>query len=183
MRKLYAKILKRGNEAEFKSAYVSKMEEIMANYELPSFLEGVIDRDNFKKWLDRRAKSHYKRDKKYFGNKFPEYIQPKDYKQAIYSAVIFSKGKCFYTNEKLRWDLINKFDSKKSKREFLMLPTVEHIDRSNPNLDFAIVSWKVNDAKNDLSLEEFFKLCQKVLNNQKEIKEKISVLAKEKIIK
>jgi len=57
-----------------------------------------------------------------------------------------------------------------------MLPTVEHIDRSSPNLCFAITSWKVNDAKNDLDIEDFFALCDKIVFSKETIRKKIIIL-------
>ena len=49
------------------------------------------------------------------------------------------------------------------------MPTLEHIDRSVHNLNFAIVSWKVNDAKNNLNIEEFLELCKLVISKENNI--------------
>ena len=56
------------------------------------------------------------------------------YKQAIHRAVNESKGKDYYTCEKLRWDLISQYDNLKSskgkreyKKKFAKVPSVDHI--------------------------------------------------------
>lgn len=36
----------------------------MRKYQLPLFLEGIITQDAYDKWIDRKAKSHFKRTKK-----------------------------------------------------------------------------------------------------------------------
>jgi hypothetical protein len=40
------------------------------------------------------------------------------------------------------------------------MPTIDHVD---PNrLDFEICSWKINDAKSDMTREEFVNMCSTV---------------------
>ena len=56
-----------------------------------------------------------------------------------------------------------------NKKEFALLPTLDHIDRSKPDCKFAIASWKVNDAKNDLNIKDFLKLCEQVIENKEKI--------------
>jgi hypothetical protein len=46
------------------------------------------------------------------------------------------------------------------------LPTVDHEDDGLGEPQFRICGWAVNDAKNDLSLEDFVQLCKKVLAHQ-----------------
>jgi hypothetical protein len=92
------------------------------------------------------------------------------YKQAIHRAVDRSGGQDFYTGFPLRWDQISKYNNKDAKerrreykKEFGDLPTVDHVADGLGPADFEICSWRVNDAKNDLSLAEFLELCRVVL--------------------
>jgi hypothetical protein len=55
---------------------------------------------------------------------------------------------------------------KKYMRQFAQLPTVDHTLDEQGNLKFVICSWQVNDAKGDLSLEEFYALCESVLRHR-----------------
>ena len=149
----------------------------MRKYEIPEFISAFeINQKDYTRWLENKARTHYNRDKKYFGEKFNSKIKPKEYKLAIHNAVIKSDGKCFYTDEKLAWNKINKFGSliennkrDYDKRKYELLPTLEHIDRSVHSLNFAIVSWKVNDAKNNLNIEEFLELCKLVISKENNI--------------
>ncbi len=84
------------------------------------------------------------------------------------------KGIDAYTGKKLRWDLISKYDNDQSKakgreykKEFGDLPTVDHVDDGSGSPQFNICSWRVNDAKNDLTLDEFLVLCREVLEFNK----------------
>jgi len=139
----------------------------MNKYEVPSFITNKEAVDNYKKWLDNAATRHYKRD--YYLHK--QNVSRSQYKEVIHKAVIDSEGLDYYTGKKLDWSKINTWnnaDAKKIrgyKREFKNLPTVEHIFRENieKNLEFAICGWAINDAKNDLTIEEFIELCNDVI--------------------
>ena len=92
----------------------------------------------------------------------------KIYKEAFHKTVIDSKGKDFYTKEELDWSLISTYNNKQSKeggrnykKKFALLPTIDHYDDKYEN--FVICSWRINDAKNDLSHHEFIELCKKVI--------------------
>jgi len=96
------------------------------------------------------------------------------YKTAIYEAVVRSKGIDVYTGKKMRWDLISKYDNDQSKakgreykKEFGDLPTLDHVDDGSGSPQFNICSWRVNDAKNDLTLDEFLAVCREVLEFNK----------------
>lgn len=153
----------------------------MAKYELANFLheysvEDKSFKDKYAKWLDSQASRHFTRDKEYFdkhNDKF-EHMSRMKYKEAIHQAVNDSNGKDYYTGKQLEWDRIltwNNSDSKKKgyKSDFKGLPTVDHIDRGNfhEEINFVICSWSVNDAKNDLSEEEFLQLCESVVEHSK----------------
>ena len=86
-------------------------------------------------------------------------------------AVLSSHGLDAYTGEKLNWTLISKYDNEMSKQlgrkykhKFALLPTVDHVDDPRQGSGkFNICSWRTNDAKHDLGLDEFIELCEKVL--------------------
>jgi len=145
----------------------------MERYNLPAFLKRKgINEETYEKWLTRKARSLFLRDKRYFEKKGKELKWKfKDYKDAIHDAVCKSEGKCFYTEEELAWEQILKFDGSKKIDN---LPTVDHLhgrktDKIDKNLDFVITSWKVNDMKNDLNLKDFIELCEKIVSRKEEL--------------
>lgn len=132
---------------------------------MPSFLEGVVTPEAYQRWLIRKAAAHVKRDRKR-GHECTHSA----YREAIHQAVFRSRGKDAYTGEKLDWHLISTYnndDSKKGrhtyKAGFALLPSVDHVDAEATEASFEICAWRTNDAKNDLSLESFLDLCQRVL--------------------
>ena len=135
-------------------------------YQLPTFLVGVVSQEIYSKWLNSKTQTHLKRDKKLNPN-----ASGKSYKESIHQAVLQSNGKDAYTGEDLNWKLINQYDNTKSKllgrtykHQFALLPTLDHVsERSSINFD--ICSWRTNDAKNDLSIQEFIELCRKVVTH------------------
>lgn len=135
-------------------------------YALPSFLKGVLSQVPYERWLRRKAIAHVRRDRKR-GNPT---ATNEEYNRAIHKAVIDSNGRDAYTKERLDWHLISKYDNKSSKEGrrkykagFALLPTVDHLGDGLGVADFAICSWRMNDAKGDLSIDEFRDLCRKVL--------------------
>lgn len=135
-------------------------------YELPTFLEGLCSRENYRHWLRWKANAHYKRDKKRL---FPGATQT-SWKEAIHNAVLRSGGKDEYTGHPLRWDLLRTYNNAKAKsggvaykKEFANLPSVDHFDPSKHSPDFRICAWAVNDSKSDLTIEEYLALCTTVL--------------------
>ena len=139
-------------------------------YLLPPFLKGICSQDAYSRWLHHKAAAHRRRDKKR-GN-LGATIE--EYKIAIHKAVKKSNGMDAYTGKQLRWDLLSKYDNDASKAggrvyksEFSELPTVDHIGDGLGEPDFHICSWRINDAKNDLSYEEFISVCEDVLGYYK----------------
>lgn len=137
---------------------------------MPGFLRGVVTQPKYEKWLHRKAIAHVRRDRKR-GNTSATNAE---YKVAIQKAIQECDGIDAYTGEKLDWTLLSKYDNKESrsggreyKRQFALLPTVDHVGDGTGPADFRICSWRTNDAKNDLSYGEFVKLCQKVVNAAK----------------
>ena len=133
----------------------------MLKYRLPDFLDGVLSREEYVRWLDRTASAHTRRDRRRFDRK----IERKDYKEAIHEAALRSDGCDEYTGHPLDWGLIGQYDNDQSKeegasykKEFANLPTVDHEEESSLSTSFRICSWQVNDCKSDLSINELIEL-------------------------
>lgn len=140
--------------------------DITRKYALPPFLKGIINPLDYERWLSRKAIAHLRRDR----DKGNSSATNEAYKIAIHKAVIESKGKDAYTGEKLDWQLLSKYNNEESKKlgrvykqRFALLPSVDHVGDGLGPADFKICSWRTNDAKNDLSLIDFVKLCRKVV--------------------
>ena len=138
-------------------------------YDLPSFLEESISQDVYERWLRRKAQAHVKRDR----NRGNSTAIGETYRDAIHAAVQECNGADAYTGEPLDWELLSKYDNVSSeeqgrayKHQFAKLPTVDHIGDGKGAPEFKICSWRTNDAKHDLSMPEFIKLCIAVLNHQ-----------------
>ena len=135
-------------------------------YTLPNFLEGILDPKQYKEWLYKKAAAHSKGDLKRFNQK----RTAESYRNLIHDAVQKSEGKDFYTGESLHWQKVSTYrneDSKagksKYKSGFALLPTLDHIRRTDDIFEFAICGWRTNDAKSDLDLPEMLAFCEKVL--------------------
>jgi hypothetical protein len=139
-------------------------------YPLPQFLVDVCAAQDYRKWLNRKASAHYKRDRKR-GNQI---ATRGTYKVAIHQAVLDSNGLDKYTGRKLDWAKIGTYRNEESARGLRKykhalgdLPTVDHIGDGLGEADFKICSWRVNDAKNDLGLDAFLELCSQVVEYHK----------------
>ena len=135
-------------------------------YALPEFLNGRCAEGAYIRWLDRKAVAHVKRDRQR-GNGT---ATRESYMQAIHRAVIAGEGRDVYTGEPLEWELISTYDNDQSKdgrreykRQFALLPTVDHVGDGTGPADFVICGWRTNDCKNDLSREELVEFCRAVL--------------------
>ena len=135
-------------------------------YQLPAFLEEIQTQESYERWLHRKALAHVRRDRRR-GN---ERATNAEYKFAIHEAVIESEGFDAYTNEQLHWHLLSQYDNEQSrkhgreyKRDFALLPTADHVGDGLGEADFKICSWRTNDCKNDLSIEELVAFCRKIL--------------------
>jgi hypothetical protein len=135
-------------------------------YQMPQFVEQFHTQQKYDIWLSRKASILVKRDKKR-GNLTT--IREK-YKMAIHSAVVDCGACDHYTGEPLDWKLLgmwNNAESKagrrKYKKDFALLPTVDHVGDGLGEADFKICAWRTNDAKNDLTHEEFVELCRRVV--------------------
>jgi hypothetical protein len=130
-----------------------------------------IDRAVYKRWLQRKAKSLARRDRKYLQSqgKDTKTVVVKEYKIAIHDAVCECQGKDAYTGEDLHWTLLSEWKNEKAKKlkrtykkKFALLPTVDHVDELGV-AKFKICAWRTNDAKNDLSLNELIVFCKKII--------------------
>ena len=138
-------------------------------YELPRFLEGTLTRQVYVRWLHRKAQALARRDRK----RWKRTISASDYKQAIHHAVLRSDGQDFYTHDPLDWSLLSEWDNReaqrrggKYKRDFDLLPTVDHMDPESTEADFRICGWRTNDCKNDLTVAELQAFCETFLRAQ-----------------
>lgn len=139
----------------------------MAKRSLPPFLDSIVTRETYERWLQRKAAAHVKRDRKR-GHTCADAA----YRDAIHEAVVRSGGKDDYTGELLNWTLISTYDNAMSKlgrhaykAGFALLPTVDHVDADATSASFRICGWRTNDAKHDLSVESFLTLCRAVLEH------------------
>jgi hypothetical protein len=139
-----------------------------AKYSLPDFLKGKCERAKYARWLHRKAQAHASRDRKRNGKRS---CTVSLYKEQIHSAVVGGGDRDFYTGEPLDWTLISTFENIAAKsgrslykKAFELLPTVDHTFDDKGRQKFVICSWKINDAKSDLTLEEFYTLCETVLS-------------------
>lgn len=135
---------------------------------LPPFLAGSITDATYERWLHRKASAHVRRDRERGHT-----CTPATYKEAIHAAVLASSGRDHYTGEQLDWSLISTYKNEDSqagrhayKLGFALLPTVDHVSASATEASFKICAWRTNDAKNDLSVQEFVALCRRVLEHQ-----------------
>ncbi len=137
-------------------------------YALPSFLSGKVTQEGYERWLRRKAQAHVRRDR---GRNNSSAIGER-YRDAIHEAVIRGGGRDFYTGEELDWSLLSQYDNDQSKDQgrdckhrFALLPTVDHVGDGTGSADFQICGWRTNDAKHDLTIPEFLKVCRAVLEH------------------
>jgi hypothetical protein len=141
---------------------------MLKRYALPDFLEGRTSEAAYIRWLRRKAAAHVKRDRKRCDHE----IMGEDYRLLIHDAVKRSGGRDHYTGEDLRWDLVSTYCNETSKAQrsvykasMALLPTVDHVPGADGKYDFVICGWRTNDAKNDMSHDEFVALCRRVVEH------------------
>ncbi len=138
-------------------------------YPLPGFLRGHVSEVTYRRWLQRKAAAIVRRDRR----RTNKGAKVAAYKRAIHEAVILGGDRDAYTGQLLRWDLISTYDNEASRRGgrhykhgFGDLPSIDHIDEGRGQPRFLVCAWRTNDAKSDLSYEEFVALCRSVLRHQ-----------------
>jgi hypothetical protein len=144
-----------------------------ALYILPQFLAGICTQRQYSKWLLARAKALYKRDKKN-GKLCALHSSRSLYRKAIHEAVCAAGLFDPYTGDRMAWEKIGTWDATKGsdnhdifRKEFTLLPTVDHKDPAMKVLSFEICSWLINCCKSGRTTEEFVGLCGKVAENKK----------------
>jgi hypothetical protein len=141
----------------------------MKKYQLPDFLSATpLAQAGCQRWLHGRAVAHVKRDKKR-GNTA---ATNETYKIAIHEAVIRSGGRDDYTGEPLNWSLVGQYSNEDSqakgrryKAALALLPSIDHVGDGLGAADFKICAWRTNDAKHDLTHQEFVALCRRVVEH------------------
>ena len=129
---------------------------------------GLGDED-YRKMLQRKAVAVTRRDKRRDGK-----YSVKEAIKAIHEAFHRCNGFDPYDGSKLDPKLLGTYDNNRSKekgaaykREMAMLPTIDHVT-AKPVPDFEIVSWQTNDAKGDMSPDEFIAYCYRVVEIAKQ---------------
>ena len=129
---------------------------------------GLSDED-YSDLIRKKAVAVTRRDKRRGG----EY-SVKEAIEAINQAFHRCNGFDPYDGSKLAPELLGTYDNNRSKekgaaykREMAMLPTIDHVT-AKPVPDFEIVSWQTNDAKGDMSPDEFIAYCHRVVEIAKQ---------------
>jgi hypothetical protein len=151
-----------------------KLASVARKWRIPECLKPTVsDEDAFRKWLDRKAVSVRKRDKK----RNVPVLSLSKMKAAIVNAIERSEGRDFYTGEALDWHLISTWVGAEEgtvasvyRRRFWMLPSVDHDFTDPAKPAFHICSWRMNDSKNDQTLQEFLELAVKVQEHREGVK-------------
>jgi len=140
----------------------------MRKYERPSFVPASVTQAGYEKWLKGRAIAHVKRDKKR-GNLL---ATVEAYKAAIHCAASLSEGRDYYTGESLDWALVGSYSNEQSKihgrrykAKLALLPSVDHVEDGRGEANFKICAWRTNDAKHDLTHDDFVALCRRVVEH------------------
>jgi hypothetical protein len=147
----------------------------MPKYTLPERLRVLgLEQGAYVRWLSGRAVAHRKRDTKRAvktGHEPPPLVK---YQEAIHAAVSRCGAVCEYTGESLAWKTIGTWNNEAAqvggaayKRKFARMPTVDHVHGEDGRPlslgDLRITSWELNDAKGDLSFDQFVALCRRIV--------------------
>ena len=129
---------------------------------------GVRD-GKYSELIQRKAVAVTRRDKRRGGK-----YSVKEAIEAIHQAFHRCNGFDPYDGSKLDPELLGEYKNDEAKaqraaykRRFAMLPTVDHVT-AKPVPDFEIVSWQTNDAKGDMSPDEFIAYCHRVVEIAKQ---------------
>ena len=134
----------------------------------------TISFEEFYDWVMKKGYSLYQRDLNRTKGKSKFTYTYTDYRKEICKAIQDAPNACedYYTGEKLNWNLIGQYNNSEAKqggktykRKFALMPTVDHIN-AEAKPEFVICSWRMNDAKNDLSECGFMKLCIRFLRRK-----------------
>ena len=139
-------------------------------YPVPECIKSQCDQAKYSRWLQRKAAAHARRDRKR-----DTACTIARYKSEIHAAVCSSGNLDYYTGEPLNWSLVSMYDNQSSKtgrtrykKTFALLPTIDHTVDEQGRPKFVICSWYVNDVKSDLSIDELYRLCERILKQRDE---------------
>ena len=129
---------------------------------------GLSDED-YSDLIRKKAVAVTRRDKRRDGK-----YTVKQAIEAINQAFHRCNGFDPYDGSKLDPGLLGEYKNEEAKAEgaeykkrFAMLPTIDHVT-AKPVADFEIVSWQTNDAKGDMSPDEFIAYCHRVVEIAKQ---------------
>ena len=131
-------------------------------YEPPAWVG--LDADAYAKYLTRKGSALRRRDAKRGGS-----YSLVEAKTAIHKAFCESDGLDPYDGMPMDPSLIGTYDNDSSKlkragykKQFSRLPTVDHIN-GEPVAEFMVISWQTNDAKGDMTPDEYINHCRAVV--------------------
>ena len=133
---------------------------------LPDFLVGLLPQATYQRWLVGRARWQSARDRE----RNLEGADAAAYLLAFDAAVRASMGRCAYTGDWMRWELLMTFDTRAAARggipymrQYDQMPTIDHVDVTLPGPpEFVICTWATNRAKSHMSPAAFRRLCERV---------------------
>ena len=135
----------------------------MPDYLPPEWLQASAD--TYKRYLNKKANTHRKRDAKRGGT-----YRVKEAMDAIHAAFHASDGRDPYDGMPMDGGLLGTDSNEASKagrtaykKQFSRLPTVDHVN-GEPVCEFEIVSWQTNDAKGDMTPQEYIAHCKAVVS-------------------
>jgi hypothetical protein len=141
-------------------------------YPLPPMLQGTVTQADYNTWVLRKARELFSKDLKR-NRAYALAGSRKKYRDEIHGAVMENGITDPFSGDKLKWDLILKWDDSKDKghqnfvKKFYLLPTADHKDPYGKDLDFEICSWLINSCKNDQTPEEFIKMCADIVKHRR----------------
>lgn len=133
------------------------------------------DRNAFIDWASERHTRLRQRDKEWRNKNSPETNLPlcDEYFTAVFEALKNCAGIDYYTGDELNWKITladKQAGTEPEKKEAASTEkrqervTFDHINGRNlTKLKFVVCAGKTNDAKNDLTQDEFVKLCRAVV--------------------
>ena len=139
-------------------------------YPVPECIRKKCSQKTYSRWLHAKASAHVRRDRKRLKND----CTVAQYKAAIHAAVAAGGELDYYTGEELDWSLVSTFNNDaaiegrvKYKKSFALLPTLDHTENESGETKFVICSWRANDMKSDMTEDEFYEMCARVLRHRR----------------
>ena len=159
------------------ATYRERMEILFKNLRQTIGL-GEDDRAVFIEWACERHIRLRQRDKRWIDRTQSNQDLPdcEKYFTAVCKAIKSCEGKDYYTGKPLNWQITLEPKKESPDREKQGVETAErqervtfdHLNGRNlEDLQFALCAGKTNDAKNDLTEDEFLALCEAVYNYKK----------------